>query len=101
MEKYMHGITIVRNLCAHGSRLFNRLFITKPTLNQKELQLLNKTSTGVPDNGRLFGYVLNMRRLLSLTEFTAFKAQLTFLCAKYPFVDMRYYGFCPNWEEIL
>ena len=30
---FMHSMTIIRNLCAHGSRLFNRLFEQKPSLN--------------------------------------------------------------------
>ncbi|MBR6245395.1 Abi family protein [bacterium] len=40
LKSFMHSLTIIRNLCAHGSRLFNRLFEQKPWLNKKELSLL-------------------------------------------------------------
>ena len=89
------------DFCAHGSRLFNRLFITKPSLNKQEKQLLNKLSNGTLDNARLFGYVLNIKRLLPREEFDTFKQQLIALASKYPFVDMKYYGFCADWEEKL
>lgn len=99
LMNYLHGMTIVRNLCAHNSRLFNRLFITKPNLNKKELRLLNKDERGNPDNSKLFGYFLNMRRLLTVEEFTDLKSSLSELCDKYPFVEMKHYRFCPQWRD--
>ena len=36
LGQYMHSMTIIRNLCAHGSRIYNRLFEQKPSLNKKE-----------------------------------------------------------------
>lgn len=30
LGKFMHSMTIIRNLCAHGGRLYNRLFEQKP-----------------------------------------------------------------------
>ncbi len=32
LGSYMHSMTIIRNLCAHGSRIYNRLFEQKPSL---------------------------------------------------------------------
>ena len=32
LGRFMHSMTIIRNLCAHGSRLYNRLFEQKPWL---------------------------------------------------------------------
>ena len=37
LKSFMHSLTIIRNLCAHGSRLFNRLFEQKPWLNKGNL----------------------------------------------------------------
>lgn len=99
LRNYLHGMTIVRNLCAHNSRLFNRLFITKPDLNRGELRLLNKDEHGNPDNSKLFGYLLNMRRLLTVEEFADLRNRLSELCDKYAFVDMKHYGFCPQWRD--
>ena len=101
LESFMHSITIIRNLCAHGSRLYNRLFEQKPWLNKKEQRLLIKGKDGIVDNAHLFGFILIMRRLLKLEEFAEMKAQILESNGKYPFVDMRYYGFPKGWDGLL
>lgn len=101
LSKFMHGMTILRNLCAHNSRLYNRPFITKPSLNRNELNLLNKDENGNVDNSRLFGYILNMKRLLSTSDFNDFKNMLLVIHNKYSFVNMKYYGFCDDWHTKL
>ena len=94
-------MTIIRNLCAHGSRLFNRLFEQKPRLNKNERQLLNTTDEGNLDDAHLYGYILVIRRLLSPEDFNEMKEDLISLTKKYPFVHMKYYGFRDDWKEIL
>ena len=42
LAKFMHSMTILRNLCAHGSRLYNRLFEQKPKLSKEERLLLEE-----------------------------------------------------------
>lgn len=99
--RFMHSMTIIRNLCAHGSRLYNRLFEQKPNLNRKELALLRKDATGTVDNAHLFGFILIMRRLLSAEDFRALKAEIIALTSKIPFVEMKYYGFPDNWQNLI
>lgn len=101
LEKYMHGITIIRNLCAHGSRLYNRLFITKPNLNNAEKNLLLLNEDGSMDNQHLFGYILVMKRLLSIDDFASMKKQICQLNEDIPFVAMKYYGFPKNWKDVI
>ena len=100
-EAYLRGLSILRNLCAHGSRLYNRLFVTKPNLNKMQISLLRKNRKGYPDNSKLFGYILIMKRITNENVFKRFFNQLDVLCKKYPFVNMKYYGFCDNWSEVL
>lgn len=101
LGKFMHSMTIIRNLCAHGSRLYNRLFEQKPSLNRKDLTLLRKQTDGSVDNAHLYGFLFLMKRLLSETEFAAMKKELLALTEKYPFVNLRYYGFRHDWREVL
>lgn len=101
LGNFMHSMTIIRNLCAHGSRLYNRLFEQKPSLNKKEQSLLIKNRDGTIDNAHLYGFILIMKRLLTSEEFADFKARLVELTKKYPFVKMRYYGFRNDWETKL
>ena len=97
----MHSMTIIRNLCAHGSRLYNRLFAQKPSLNKKEQKLLRKNDDGTIDNAHLFGFILIMRRLLKQEEFSEMKTRILHITQKYPFVSMKYYGFPDNWKSVL
>lgn len=101
LKTYLHCITILRNLCAHESRIYNRLFITKPSLNKKEQTLLRDNPDGTKDNAHVFGYILNIKRMIDEDTFAQFKNSLIKLTEKYPFVEMRYYGFCDDWQEVL
>lgn len=101
LERCMHSMTIIRNLCAHGNRLYNRLFQQKPWLSRKEYKLLRVGEDGNGDNAHLFGFVLIICRLLPQDEFLEFKADLSSLFQKFPFVGTKYYGFPDNWESLL
>ena len=101
LGKFMHSMTIIRNLCAHGSRLFNRLFEQKPSLNKRELSLLRTLPDGTKDNSHLFGFILITKRLLKPDEFLSMKNEIINLKKTYSFVDLKHYGFCDNWENLL
>ncbi len=101
LGKFMHSMTIIRNLCAHGSRLYNRLFEQKPSLNKKEFSLLREQSDGTKDNSHLFGFILIAKRLLKPDEFRCLKDEIINLKQKYPFVDLKHYGFCDDWVNLL
>ncbi len=101
LGKFMHSMTILRNLCAHGSRLFNRLFEQRPSLNRRERALLRCNPDGSVDNSHLFGFILIMKRLLDDEEYQALKKELISLTNRISFVKMRYYGFPDNWKEVI
>lgn len=101
LGQYMHSMTIIRNLCAHGSRIYNRLFEQKPSLNKKEQALLIHCKDGTIDNAHFFGFFLIMRRLLPTESFTEMREAIIDLMEKYPFVRMDYYGFPDDWKEKL
>lgn len=101
LEKFLHSMTIIRNLCAHGSRLYNRLFHQKPYLSSNEKKLLRLQKDGNADNAHLYSFIFIMKRLLKPSEFNEMKAEIINLTLKYPFVKMRYYGFRDDWQEVL
>ncbi len=100
LGRFMHSLTILRNLCAHGGRLFNRLFEQKPKLSIRERKTLRIKEDGGEDNEHLFSFVLVMKRLLTVPDFEDMIKSIENLEKKYPFVAMRYYGFPENWKEI-
>ncbi len=99
LGSYMHSMTIIRNLCAHGSRIYNRLFEHKPSLNKREKALLIRDSSGNIDNAHFYGFLLVMKRLLSADKFNEMKKSVIALTEKYPFVRMDYYGFRSDWQQ--
>ena len=101
LGQFMHSMTIIRNLCAHGSRLYNRLFEQKPSLNKKELSLLIKKTDNTVDNAHLYGFILIMKRLLNENDFISMKEEIFGITDKYTFVRMSYYGFRNDWKNIL
>lgn len=101
LGQFMHSMTIIRNLCAHGSRLYNRLFEQKPSLSKQEKQLLITKNDGTIDNAHLYGFILIMKRLLEPNVFVVMKAEIIELSNKYPFVSMDYYGFRNDWRNDL
>lgn len=101
LQRFMHSMTILRNLCAHGSRLYNRIFQQKPSLNKKEQSLLRKDASGTLDNAHIYGFLFIMKRMLSTDDFNAFKQKLIGLSLRFPFVDLRYYGFRNDWKTVL
>ena len=101
LGRFMHSMTIIRNLCAHGSRLYNRLFEQKPWLSKKEKQLLIVGKDGTIDNAHLYGFVLIMKRLLDQNTFASLKNEMVYLSQKYPSVNLRHYGFRDDWQSIL
>lgn len=101
MSSALHKFTIIRNLCAHDSRLFNRLFEQRPTLKPRDKSKLATLADGTPDNSHLYGYIFLFKEFLSCDDFSEFKSQLILLTQKYPFVDMKYYGFRSDWKTVL
>lgn len=99
--KFMHSMTILRNLCAHGSRLYNRLFEQRPKLNKKERSQLRVLKNGKIDDAHLYSFILVMKRLLNDSDFSDMKSEIALLTKKYPFVNMKYYGFRNDWLTIL
>ncbi len=106
----LHCLTTLRNFCAHGSRLFNRVFIRKPHLTKFEFKLLRKVNNpsqsngskhGNRDNSHLYGFILVMKSLLRDNDFDALKSSIIALEAKYPKIDMGYYGFPKDWESTI
>ena len=95
----MHSMTIIRNLCAHGSRIYNRLFEQKPSLNKNEKSLLRVNKDGELDNSHFYGFLLIMKRLLPSDKYSEMKKSIVSLTKKYPFVKMSYYGFREDWKQ--
>jgi len=95
-QGWLHTLTYIRNICAHHSRLWNKVLAIEPKIpkNQKVFNSLN--------NKKLF-FVLNMIQFIFISigdEEFDFKSELKGLLNKYPIVDIKAMGFIEDWEEL-
>ena len=100
VENLLHCITILRNICAHGGRLCNRLFTRKPWLSKKEKNLL-RVENGHKVYDKLFSYILVLKSITLPQDFKLVVEHITQIKEQYPLVDFKHYGFPENWQEIL
>jgi len=96
---WIHSIVYLRNLCAHHSRLWNRILSIRPLVprNPKKIWLSN---TDLVPNDKVY-YMLCIIKylLLTLNPKSRFKVKLKTLLSKYPNVDIYAMGFVTGWEE--
>jgi abortive infection bacteriophage resistance protein len=100
VENLLHCTAILRNICAHGGRLYNRLFIRKPRLSSKEKNLL-RVEDGDVIFEKLFSFLLVLKSLSQPEDFSLVYDHLIQIHNQYPLVDFRHYGFPDNWKDVL
>ena len=81
--------------------VYNRLFEQKPSLKNEDKSLLRELPNGKKDYAHLFSYILVIKRLLKPEDFYCMKKDIINIKKKYSFVNMKYYGFCDDWEKSL
>jgi len=100
---WLQGCTILRNICAHRGRLFNRQIPFSLRLGKKDKLVLK--NNGISMNKatkQLFAYLIVMKKMIPNDEiWDAFTSRLVDLKNKYPFVRLDYYGFTEDWKKIL
>ena len=103
LETWFHSMAVLRNICAHGVRLFNRGLPTAVAFTRKELDELKAYGYNPNSIGkRLFFAIIIIHRILyDKTLRDELIKQIKMLMQKYPFVKIEHYGFKDNWEEIL
>ena len=95
---WLHGLTYIRNVCAHHARLWNKQLQIQP-LYPRRTQHVWLTDRNVRNN-RIY-YILSMIIYLlnTVNPNHTFKQKLENLFLKYPNVDKRAMGFPANWQD--
>lgn len=94
-------MTILRNICAHRGRLYNRYISFGLKLSNKDKKLLAQNSIS-GSKKQFFTYLFVLRKMVvDKFVWTTFTEKFMLLLEKYPFVKLRYYGFPENWKELL
>ena len=97
LESWMQSITYVRNICAHHSRLWNRILTVRPTYLERPTNLWITQS---PDNEKAYYFtccVLYMLR--SINPNAGFVKHFQNLLGRYPKTKFESMGFPVNWNR--
>ena len=97
LTSWLHSLSLIRNICAHHGRLWNRYFQVQFRLpSRKEYRFLQK---GDELNGRQLYIVLCcIQKLLeTINPTSTFKKKLKALLVKYPNVPIKEMGFSEEW----
>jgi abortive infection bacteriophage resistance protein len=93
LQSWMHGLSFLRNLCAHHSHIWNKTF---PIL----VHLTDRQKQSVYNPEKIAPFCTVMANLLStLGRKDAFKSQLVDLLDKFPLVPIEKMGFALGWKE--
>jgi abortive infection bacteriophage resistance protein len=85
---------IIRNIAAHGARLYNRKLPTRVKYRVSD--------TGIFDNNTPFAGLYALFNLLPLEEQKlSLKKHLNNLILEYPKTDINELGFPCNWHDVL
>jgi abortive infection bacteriophage resistance protein len=97
LESWMQSITYVRNICAHHSRLWNRILTIKPKVLSKPT---NQWISGSPPNDRTYYFLCcGLYLLKAINTRTRFVNQLKILLKRYPSLPIESMGFPDDWED--
>ncbi len=97
-QSWMRSINYVRNICAHHSRLWNKVLTNKSLIphNPPAVWISEKK----PDNSKIYYFLCCLVYLLKQVKpDTDFVQKIESLFAKYPQVSKEAMGFPENWKN--
>lgn len=98
MRNWLENLTIVRNVCAHHARLWNRYFVVRPRL-PRYMQQPWITNNSFPID-RLYPQLCCIAYWLNvINPKNNFISDFKTLLEKYPTVDVAAMGFPPKWRN--
>lgn len=99
LTSWLQTINVIRNICAHHSRLWNRELGVKPYIPRKNKYPQWHEPVLIPQN-RIFGVLTILRYLLRIiAPQSQWEARLFTLLNEYPEISRWSMGFPDNWKE--
>lgn len=91
-SNWLYALSVVRNICAHHSRLFNRIFRISPSKHEKIEEFTNQENNKFYYIAMIINYYL-----ITILNDSSFENNLKVLFNKYK-IDKTEMGFPINWE---
>lgn len=93
-SNWLFALSVVRNICAHHSRLFNRVFRIAPTTPEKVIELKYNTNRDYYHIAMVINYYLS-----TMSFDVSFEHNLQTLLKRYPQIDKTKMGFPKDWTN--
>lgn len=103
LANWMHGISVLRNCCAHHSRAWNRRFPVSIKLSYNTSNpFIGRDTINEMYNNKLFAYLSCIKYLLNIiSPQSNFKANLmTIISDGGSLLNLKDMGFIPNWHNL-
>ena len=98
MVSWLHAITYIRNICAHHSRLWNKILGIRPTVPRRT----HNPFVQIPasSNRKVYFILCMITYMLDIINpQNTFRDKLRDLFIKYPNIDIAAMGFPRNWQN--
>ena len=95
LKSWLRHLTMVRNICAHHNRFYNRLLKTRPRMLRRDKKW---------SSSREFPTFITLKRIYEVSWVDEWEEELRALdslISSYPSVSLRPMGFPSNWREVL
>lgn len=104
LTSWIRSVNLVRNICAHHGRLWNRPIVDQPKPPQLgEVQLLDHLSQDLHAQRRLYAVTAAIRYLLRrINPSTTWGSRLVDVVETFPLipgVSIHHMGFSPDWQK--
>ncbi len=97
LESWIKTLTVIRNLCAHHGRVWNRDFGLTPEIPKKNPVWV---STEIPDRKKLYSILCIIKYLINyIAPQSKWHYRLYKLLDKHNEIPMKNMGFPDNWKE--
>lgn len=102
IENWLQGFTILRNICAHRGRIYNREIPFSLRLQKRDRTALANSGLRINKaTKQLFVYLFGAKKITDSKVWQTFTDRFITLTSKYPFVSLSNYGFPEDWKTTL
>ncbi|MCR5742978.1 MAG: Abi family protein [Lachnospiraceae bacterium] len=103
ISNWLHCCTILRNICAHRARLYNRPLPISVLLGKRDKKIFKENNISINRASKqLFAYIIVIKKIIpDEAIWDTFAKKICELVSKYPFVRLEHYGFTQDWKEVL
>jgi len=93
MTSWLHTVVYIRNLCAHHSRVWNRMLGIRPLKNNRD-----KDWDHV-NNGKIFGVFMLIKKMMHFQDkWDEWSGKLLVLLGEFPDIQVVHMGFPEDWR---